>query len=79
MSQRVRIQNMVAQMHEKNLVLVNLLRDMVENEDECNFVLDEDENEFWRKLNDRAVRRNEIIAEMRYFLKVDALAKRVNA
>ena len=67
------------QMHEKNIVLVNILRDIVENEDEFDLAMDEGDTEFLRKLNDRVMRRAEILAEIRHFLKCEDLAKRVNA
>ena len=67
------------QMHEKNIVLVNILRDIVENEDEFDLAMDEGDAEFLRKLNDRVMRRAEILAEIRHFLKCEDLAKRVNA
>jgi hypothetical protein len=37
------------------------------------------DTEFLRKLNDRVMRRAEILAEIRHFLKCEDLAKRVNA
>jgi hypothetical protein len=79
MSQRVKVQEMVMQMHEKNIVLVNILRDIVENEDEFDLAVDEGDTEFLRKLNDRVMRRAEILAEIRHFLKCEDLGKRVNA
>lgn len=79
MSQRLKVQKMLTQMHEKNIVLVNILRDIVENEDDCDMLLDEDDEEFWRKLKDRAVRRSEIVAEIKHFLKRENLAMRVSA
>ena len=42
-------------------------------------LMDEDDEEFWRKLKDRAVRRAEIIAEIKHFLKRENLAMQVNA
>jgi Ser-tRNA(Ala) deacylase AlaX len=80
MSQRSKVQEMVMQMHEKNVVLVNILRDIVENETHFDLSMEEDdEKEFCRKLNDRVTRRAEILAEIRHFLKREDLAKRVNA
>jgi predicted deacylase len=70
---------MVMEMHEKNIVLVNILRDIVENEDEFDFAVDGGDTEFLRKLNDRVMRRGEILAEIRHFLKCEDLAKRVIA
>jgi hypothetical protein len=55
------------------------LRDIVENEDDCDMLMDEDDEEFWRELKDRAVRRAEIIAEIKHFLKRENLAMLVNA
>jgi hypothetical protein len=79
MSQRLKVQEMVMQMHEKNIVLVNILRDVVENETDCDMCMDDDDEEFWRKLNDRAVRRAEIVAEIKHFLQRENLSMRVNA
>jgi len=79
MSQRLKVQEMIMQMHEKNIVLVNILRDIVENETDCDICLDDDDEEFWRKLNDRASRRAEIVAEIKHFLQRENLATRVNA
>jgi len=55
-SQRLKVQEMVMQMHEKNLVLRNILRDIVENEVSLDLSMDDDDEDFWRKLSDRAVR-----------------------
>ena len=67
------------QMHEKNIVLVNILRDIVENESDCDMIMDDDDEEFWRKLKDRAVRRAEIVAEIEHFLQRENLMMRVDA
>jgi len=80
MSQRPKVQEMVMQMHEKNIVLVNILRDIVENEMEFDLSMeDEDDEEFWRKLKDRGARRAEILAEIQHFLKCEDVANRVSA
>ena len=79
MSQRLKVQEIVMQMHEKNLVLVNILRDIVENETDCDMCMDDDDEEFWRKLNDRAVRRAEIVGEIKHFLRRENLAMQVSA
>jgi hypothetical protein len=80
MSQRLRVQEVVMQMHEKNTVLVNILRDIIENEPDYDLsIQDEQDDEFWRKLNDRAVRRAEILAEIQHFLLCEKLSQRVNA
>ena len=80
MSQRVRIQNMIAQMHEKNLVLVNILRDIVENETTYDLTgVEEDGEDFYRILADKAARRKEILGEIFNFLRKEDMARRVNA
>ncbi len=58
---------------------MNILRDIAENEDEFDLAMDEGDTEFLRKLNDRVIRRAEILDEIRHFLKCEDLAKRVNA
>lgn len=80
MSQRLKVQEMVMQMHEKNIVLINILRDIVENETDCDFATyDAEDDAFWQKLNYRAVRRTEILAEIRHFLQRETSSQRVSA
>jgi hypothetical protein len=79
MSQRVKIQNMVMQMHEKSLVLTNLLRDILENETVDIISTTSTEEEFCRALNDKAARRLELVAEIEDFLRREDAAKRVSA
>ena len=79
MSQRLKVQQMVMQMHENNLVLRNILRDIVENEVSFDLSMDDDDEDFCRKLNDQAVRRAEIVAEIQHVLQCEKLAQRVSA
>jgi len=79
MSQRVKIQDMVMQMHEKSLVLTNLLRDILENETVDIISTTSTEEEFCRALNDKAARRFELVAEIEDFLRREDAAKRVSA
>jgi hypothetical protein len=80
MSQRLKVQEMVMQMHENNIVLVNILRDIVENETDCDFSAHDEEDEvLWRKLKDRSVRRTEILAEIQHFLQRENLSQRAHA
>ena len=79
MSQRVKIQDMVMQMHEKSLVLTNLLRDILENETVDIISTTSTEAEFCRALNDKAARRLELVAEIEDFLRREDAAKRVTA
>ena len=67
------------QMHEKNTVLVNILRDIVENETACDLMQDKEDDLFWRKVKDQAVRRTEIVAEIQHFLLCENLSQQVNA
>jgi len=73
MSQRLKVQQMVMQMHENNLVLRNILRDIVENEVSFDLSMDDDDEDFCRKLNDQAVRRAEIVAEIQHVLQCEKL------
>jgi hypothetical protein len=79
MSQRVKIQDMVMQMHEKNQVITNLLRDIVENETVDIVSTTFTEEEFCRALNDKAARRLELVAEAEDFLRREDASKRVTA
>jgi hypothetical protein len=79
MSQRLKVQEMVMQMHEKNLVLTNILRDIVENETVDIISNTSTEEEFCRALNDKAARRLELVAEIEDFLRREDAAKRVSA
>jgi hypothetical protein len=79
MSQRLKVQEMVMQMHEKNLVLTNLLRDIVENETSDIISRADTEEEFCRAMNDRAARRLELVAEIEDFLRREDAARRVSA
>ncbi|MDR6819970.1 hypothetical protein J2X76_005167 [Neorhizobium sp. 2083] len=78
MSQRLKVKEMVMQMHEKNLVLMNILRDIAENE-MGDFAPGTTEAEIARCLADRAARRTEILGEIRYVLHQEDLAQRVQA
>lgn len=68
MSERLQVKEMVMQMHEKNLVLMNILRDIAENEASCHSTSDVTEEEIVRCLTDKAVRRKEILGEIRHLL-----------
>ncbi|THV12341.1 hypothetical protein [Rhizobium rhizophilum] len=68
MTQRLKVKEMVIQMHEKNLVLVNILRDIAENETSCHVPSGATMEEIVRCLADKAVRRTEILGEIRHVL-----------
>ncbi|QEE43225.1 hypothetical protein FVA81_00795 (plasmid) [Rhizobium sp. WL3] len=68
MTQRLKVKEMVIQMHEKNLVLVNILRDIAENETSCHVAPGATVEEIVRCLADKAVRRTEILGEIRHVL-----------
>jgi len=79
MANRVKVQDIVMQMHEKNLVLANILRDIMENETVDIVSTTSTEEEFCRALNDKASRRLELVAEIEDFLRREDAAKRVSA
>ena len=79
MSQRLKVKEMVMQMHEKNLVLMNILRDIAENETFENFAPGATEAEIARSLTDRAARHAEILGEIRHVLDRENLTHRVQA
>lgn len=79
MSQRLKVKEMVMLMHEKNLVLMNILRDIAENETLGDFAFGATEAEIDRRLGDRAVRRAEILGEIRHILRQEDLAQRAQA
>ena len=68
MSQRLKVMEMVTQMHEKNLVLMNILRDIVENETSSHVAADATDGDIARQLADKALRRTEILGEIRHVL-----------
>lgn len=76
MSQRLKMTEMVMQMHEKNLVLMNILRDIVENEVTCDDSANATEEEIAVRLVDKAVRRAEILGEIRYVLLQEDIERR---
>jgi hypothetical protein len=78
-TQRLKVQEMVMHIYEKNLVLTNILRDIVENETGDIFSSTSTEEEFCRALNDKAARRLELVAEIEDFLRREASAHRVGA
>ncbi|GGG22771.1 hypothetical protein GCM10010924_60400 [Rhizobium wenxiniae] len=78
MSQRLKVKEMVMQVHEKNLVLINILRDIAENEI-GSVAPGATEAEIARSLADRAARRAEIVGEIRHVLDKENLARRVQA
>lgn len=75
MSERLQVKEMVIQMHEKNLVLMNILRDIAENEASCHFTSGVTEEEIVRRLTDKAVRRKEILGEIRHLLRQEEQAR----
>ena len=79
MSQRLKVKEMVIQMHEMNLVLMNILRDVVENETLRPPAPSATEEDITRYLADKAARRMEIIGEIRHVLHQEAMARRVQA
>ncbi|MDP9563363.1 UNVERIFIED_ORG: hypothetical protein J2740_004575 [Rhizobium nepotum] len=79
MSQRLKVKEMVMQMHERNLVLMNILRDIVENETLRPHAPGATEEDINRCLADRAARWIEILGEIRHVLHQGALARRVQA
>jgi hypothetical protein len=79
MSQRLKVQEMVMQMHEKSLVLTNMLRDIVENETMCDVSSVQSDEDLSRMLVNQVARRNEIVAEIMDFLRREDLARRVHA
>lgn len=79
MSERLQVKEMVIQMHEKNLVLMNILRDIAENETSCHFTSDVTEEEIVRRLKDKAVRRKEILGEILHLLRHEDAARRKSA
>lgn len=76
MSERLQVKEMVLQMHEKNLVLMNILRDIAENETSCNLAPGTTEEEIVRCLTDKAVRRKEILSEILHLLRQEDAARR---
>jgi hypothetical protein len=69
MAHRVKVKDMVFEMHEKNLVLLNILRDIVENERSTDmFASNCSDTDLFRMLNDKTVRRNELVGEIEHFL-----------
>ena len=76
MSERLQMKEMVIQMHEKNLVLMNILRDIAENEASCHFTSDVTEEEIVRRLKDKAVRRKEILGEILHLLRQEEAVRR---
>ncbi|MBX9459686.1 MAG: hypothetical protein KL863_28705 [Rhizobium sp.] len=79
MSQRVKVQEMVMQMHEKNLVLMNIVRDIAENETSLHLPADITEEEIGRSFADKAVRRKALLDEILDLLCREDMARRVGA
>ncbi|MFP3546560.1 hypothetical protein SB748_24135 [Rhizobium sp. SIMBA_035] len=79
MSQRLKVKEMVMQMHEKNLVLMNILRDIAENETLRQFAADATDEEIARYFADKAVRQKEILGEISYILHQEDMVRRVEA
>lgn len=76
MSQSSKVKEMVMQLHEKNLVLMNILRDIVENETSDQFSADTTPEEIARLLADKAVRQAEILGEIRCVLHQEDIVRR---
>lgn len=79
MSQHFKIKELVEQMHEKNIVLVNILRDIAENEVRCDLAFVGDDDDFSRTQKDCSIRRREILAEIVHFLQSENLVQQVHA
>jgi hypothetical protein len=78
MGNRVKVKDMVMEMHEKNLVLMNLIRDIAENEQSgARFSAATTNDEICRILTDKAKRRNELLGEIEYFLYQNDADRRV--
>lgn len=75
MSERLHVKEMVMQMHERNLVLMNILRDIAENETLCSLAPDATEEETARRVADREARRAEIVGEICHILRQQDLAR----
>ncbi|MFN7089031.1 MAG: hypothetical protein ACK4P4_00510 [Allorhizobium sp.] len=63
------------QMHERNLVLMNILRDIEENETPCPAAPGATEEQIARRVADREARRAEILGEIRHILRQENLAR----
>ncbi len=79
MSQRLKVKEMVMQMHERNLVLMNILRDIAENEISGHIAADSTDEQIARNCAEKAFRRKEILGEISYILHQEDLARRVEA
>jgi hypothetical protein len=79
MSQRLKVKEMVMQMHERNLVLMNILRDIAENEISGHIAADATDEQIARHCAEKAFRRREILGEISYILHQEDLARRVEA
>jgi hypothetical protein len=80
MANRVKVKDMVMEMHEKNLVLMNIIRDIAENEQSVGrFPAATTHDEICRVLTDKAKRRNELLGEIEYFLYQNDADRRVGA
>jgi hypothetical protein len=79
MSPGLKVKEMVMQMRERNLVVMNILRDVAENETLGNVAPGATEAEIARSLADRAARRAEILGEIRHVLCQENMTHRVQA
>lgn len=79
MSQRMKVKEVVIQMHEKNLVLMNILRDIAENETSGHFGAGPTDDEIARCFENKTVRRKEIFGEIVHVLRKEDMARRVAA
>ncbi|WP_143708307.1 hypothetical protein [Rhizobium sp. TH135] len=79
MSQRLKVKEMVMQMHERNLVLMNILRDIAENETSGHIATDATDEQIARHSADKALRRKDILGEISHILHQEDMARRVKA
>lgn len=79
MSQRLKVKEMVMQMHERNLVLMNILRDIAENETSDHIAAAATDEQVARHCAEKAFRRKEILGEISYILHQEDIARRVEA
>ena len=69
MANRVKVRDMVFELHEKNLVLMNIIRYIVENERSTDVLsLYNTDDEINRMYGDKVARRKEIVSEIEHFL-----------
>lgn len=79
MSRRDQFEYLVLTLQEKNLIMVNILRDLIENEEFPKLSTEDSDADFARIFMDKAVRRNEILAEIKDFLTREGALERFDA